>query len=164
MRGSVKEKVKGKVILASEAYLKIRNYCAYQERSHREVKQKLFSFGLRSSEVDEILARLITDGFLNEERFAKAFAGGKFRMKKWGRIKIQNELEMLGLTPRCVKKGLDEIDASDYRQTLQTLLKKKAETIEEDDTFKVKNRLSRFAIAKGYEPELVWSLLKDMFD
>jgi regulatory protein len=81
-----------KKITPTEAKGKIQRYCAYQERSHQEVRNKLYSFGLYSDEVDNLLTDLITDGFLNEERFAKAFAGGKFRMKKWGRIKIVNAL------------------------------------------------------------------------
>src|SRR5882672_10627124 len=88
---------KKKSISPAEALSKIYRYCAYQERSHREVKNKLFEYGLRSSEVDEILSQLITEGFLNEERYAKAFVGGKFRMMKWGRVKIQRALEMEGL-------------------------------------------------------------------
>lgn len=155
---------KKKKLSPADAIVKIRHYCAYQERSHKEVKQKLFKYGLRSDDVDEIMSRLITDGFLNEERFAKAFAGGKFRMKKWGRLKIQNELEMLGLTPRCVKRGLNEIDEQDYRKVLQYLLKKKIKMIDEENPFKKKNRLAQFAISKGYEPDLVWEFVKDLTD
>jgi regulatory protein len=84
MRSESKKKIN-----PAEARSKIYRYCAYQERSHQEVKSKLFDYGLRSNEVDEILAKLITDGFLNEERYAKAFVGGKFRMIKWGKLKIQ---------------------------------------------------------------------------
>jgi regulatory protein len=147
-----------------EALGKIYRYCAYQERSHREVKNKLFEYALRSSEVDEILAQLITEGFLNEERYAKAFAGGKFRMMKWGRLKIQRELEMEGLTPRCIARGLAEIDSKDYSKTLVQLLKKKSALVTEPNPFKKKNKIAQFAIGKGYEPELVWELIKDLFD
>jgi regulatory protein len=147
-----------------EALTKIYRYCAYQERSHREVKNKLFEYGLRYSEVDEILAHLITEGFLNEERYAKAFAGGKFRVMKWGRLKIQKELEMEGLTSRCIARGLAEIDSKDYSKTLLSLLKKKSALVSEADPFKKKNKIARFAIGKGYEPELVWEVIKDLFD
>src|SRR6476660_8604128 len=81
-----------------DALNKIFRYCAYQERSHLEVKNKLFEYGLSFTKVDEILSRLITEGFLNEERYAKAFAGGKFRIMKWGRLKIQRELESSGVS------------------------------------------------------------------
>lgn len=153
---------KKKKLSLTEALVKIRHYCAYQERAHKEVKQKLFEYGLYASEVDEILSQLITEGFLNEERFAKAFAGGKFRIKKWGRVKIQNELEMLGLTPRCIQRGLGEIDDRDYRKTLSQLLEKKFEEVNEPNAFKKRDKVARYAIGKGYEPELVWLLVKEL--
>ena len=158
------QKPESKRISISEALTKIYHYCAYQERSHREVKNKLFEYGLRSSEVDELLAQLITEGFLNEERYAKAFAGGKFRMMKWGRLKIQRELEMEGLTPKCIARGLAEIDSRDYSRTLSALIKKKSAQTSESDPFKKKNKIARFVIGKGYEPELVWGSINELFD
>ncbi len=146
---------------AAVAYGKIQHYCAYQERSHREVKNKLFGYGLYASEVDELISKLIEEGFLNEERFAKAFAGGKFRIKKWGRLKIKQELEMLGLTKRCVTIGLKEIDQSDYNKVLKALIKKKSSQTFETNPFKRKNIIARFVISKGYESELVWGILKE---
>jgi regulatory protein len=153
-----------KAITPAEALSKIYKYCAYQERSHKEVKNKLIEYGLRYGEADEILARLITEGFLNEERYAKAFAGGKFRMMKWGKLKIQKELEMQGLTSRCIRIGLNEIDAKDYSKTLASLVKRKWSQISETNVFKKKNKLARFIIGKGYEPELVWDLINQNFD
>lgn len=146
---------------AQEALVKIQSYCAYQERSHKEVKNKLFEYGLYSSEVDELVSKLIVDGFLNEERFAKAFAGGKFRIKKWGRLKIKQELEMLGLTKRCVATGLKEIDSSDYSKTLKSLIRKKATLMEESNLYKKRNLVARFVIGKGYESEIVWEMVKE---
>jgi regulatory protein len=146
----------------AEALGKIQRYCAYQERSHQEVKYKLHSYGLNSDEVDEIISRLIIDNFVNEERFAKAFAGGKFRIKKWGRNKIEHELESLGLTKNCITRGLKEIDPSDYKKTLHTLLKKKANEVSEENLYAKRNKIARFAISKGYEPELVWEMVKEL--
>lgn len=120
----------------------------------------MFEYGLYASEVDELISKVITDGFLNEERFAKAFAGGKFRIKKWGRLKIQQELEMQGLTKRCVAIGLKEIDPADYHKTLKALIQKKSAQISEPNPFKQKNMLAHYAISKGYEPEMVWEMLK----
>jgi regulatory protein len=145
----------------SEARQKIYRYCAYQERSHHEVRDKLYSYGLFKDEVEEILSQLITEGFLNEERFAKAFAGGKFRMQKWGRIKIIHELEARGLTPNCIKAGLKEIDEQSYLITLRELLNRKAGEISEENIFVKRDKLARYAIQKGFEPELVWSIIKD---
>ncbi len=146
----------------SEGLAKIQNYCAYQERSHKEVKSKLFDYGLYSTQVDEIVSQLIIDGFLNEERFAKAYAGGKFRIKKWGRIKIKHELKALGLTKNCIQRGLNEIEAADYSKTLKALLKKKAAESKESNPFKKRDKIARFAIGKGYEAELVWEYVKDI--
>lgn len=149
-----------KRLTPQEALARMYRYCAYQERSHQEVKNKLYTFGLFKSEVEELITRLITEGFLNEERFAKAFAGGKFRMQKWGRIKIVHELEARGLTKNCIKAGLREIDDDDYRSALQDLLDKKAAQIHEEDVFVKRDQLARYAIQKGFEPDLVWQLLK----
>ncbi|MDL5045850.1 regulatory protein RecX [Oscillatoria amoena NRMC-F 0135] len=145
-----------------EAKSKILRYCAYQERSHQEVKDKLYSFGLYSSAVNEIIAFLITAGFLNEERYARAFAGGKFRMKKWGRLKIIRELEGKGLTANCIRIGLREIDQADYMKALRSLVQKKASGIDEVNGFARRNKVARFAIQKGYEPELVWQAVKEI--
>ena len=145
-----------------EALSKIQRYCSYQERSHNEVRQKLFSFNLKSSEVDEILSQLIVSGFLNEERYAKAFAGGKFRMKKWGRLKIVHALEAQGLSKNCINSGLKEIDADDYEKTLHQILKKKNSELSEKNIYTLRDKLSKFAIQKGYEPDLVWRILKEM--
>lgn len=152
---------KRKRISPAEAVKKIQHYCAYQERSHREVRNKLFDYGLFDSEVDEITSKLIADGFLNEERFAKAFAGGKFRIKKWGKIKIERELEMLGVSKRNIDTGLKEINEFDYQKTLTSLLGKKSKEIKEKDIFHLKDKLARYAITKGYEPALVWTTLND---
>lgn len=145
-----------------ETLNKIFRYCAYQERSHREVKAKLFEFGLPSEKVDEIISYLITEGFLNEERYAKAFAGGKFRIMKWGRLKIQRELESSGVSARNVARGLAEIRSSEYSRTLLGLIKKKSNQVEDDSLFKKKNKVARFVIGKGYEPELVWEAVNDL--
>lgn len=151
-----------KKITPNEAKGKIQRYCAYQERCHQEVKNKLYEYGLYSNEVDQLLSELITEGFLNEERYAKAFAGGKFRMKKWGRIKITHALEAHGLSKNCVRIGLKEIDAEDYQITLNALLEKKSIEIEAENLFEKRDKLSKYAIQKGYEPELVWASLKQI--
>lgn len=118
--------------------------------------------GLFSSEVDEVLTYLITEGFLNEERFAKAFTGGKFRIKKWGRIKIIHALESRGLTKNCIRIGLKEIEEEDYYQTLTELLKSKIAELDESNIFVLRDKASKFAILKGYEPDLVWKVLKEL--
>ncbi len=153
-----------KRLTPAEAYSRICRYCAYQERSQKEVRTKLFSYGLFASDVDELIAKLIGDGFLNEERFAKAFAGGKFRMQKWGRNKIVHALEAHGLTRRCIARGLEEIDRAAYTSTLKALLTRKLKEHMESSRLKAGYRAGTFAIAKGYEPDLVWPLVRELTD
>jgi regulatory protein len=150
-----------KRLTPTEARKKIYRYCAYQERCHQEVKDKLYEFGLSSADVDEVLVHLIQENFLNEERFARAFAGGKFRLKKWGRLRIVRELEARDVSRNCIRLALQEIDEADYHATLRELLDKKKLALEEPDTFVRNDKASRYAIQKGYEPDLVWSILKN---
>jgi regulatory protein len=150
-----------KQISAEEARQKIWKYCAYQERCHQEVKTKLYEYGLHKGDVDEIISDLITQGFLNEERFAKAFAGGKFRMKQWGRVKITHELEARGLTPNCIRAGLKEIDEEEYVRTLEELVERKSSSLDEPDSFVLRDKVSRFLIQKGFEAHMVWRVLKE---
>lgn len=145
-----------------EAFVRLCRYCAYQERSHKEVRSKLFTLGLYASEVETVITRLITEGFLNEERFAKAFAGGKFRMNKWGKYKIKRAMEEHGLSARCIQYGLKEIDAATYSRTLSSLLSKKLKSLDEPNRIKRRSKAATFAIGKGYEPDLVWEILKEM--
>ena len=149
-------------VTALEATGKAQKYCVYQERSHQEVRAKLYSYGLWKTDVEEILTQLITDGFLNEERFAKAYAGGKFRIKHWGKNKIENELKFKGISKRCIQTGLKEIDFRDYRKALTQLIKKKNQTLVEPNIFKRRDRVSKFVIGKGYEAELVWSVVMEL--
>lgn len=145
----------------SEAKKKIYHYCAYQERCHQEVKNKLYGLGLGTTEVDEMISHLITEGYLNEERFARTFAGGKFRLKNWGKIKIVQELERKGLTQNCIKAGLSEIKSEDYVNTIETLLTKKLFVLDEPDLFVKRERIANYLIQKGFEPDIVWSIVKD---
>lgn len=154
------QKQSGK-LTPTEVTKKIYHYCAYQERCHQEVRNKLYDLGLGTSEVDEMISHLIGEGYLNEERFARAFAGGKFRLKNWGRIKIVRALESKGLTQNCIKAGLSEIDKDDYLNTIESLLEKKSLTIDEPDLFVRRERLANYLIQKGFEPDLVWSIVKD---
>jgi regulatory protein len=149
-----------KKITPEDARQKIYRYCAYQERCHQEVKSKLFEYGIDRHIADEIITDLITEGYLNEERFAKAFAGGKFRMKKWGKLKIERELEMRGLTPACIRSGLKEIDDNSYLDVLQKLIQSKWNNLSEPSEFIKKDKIAAYVIQKGFEPDLVWRILK----
>lgn len=145
----------------TEVRKKIYHYCAYQERCHQEVKNKLYDLGLGTTDVDEMISHLITEGYLNEERFARAFAGGKFRLKNWGKIKIVRALESKGLTQNCIKAGLSEIANEDYLNTIESLLIRKSSTLDEPDLFAKRERIANYLIQKGFEPDMVWPMLKD---
>jgi regulatory protein len=139
-----------------QALQKARHYCGYQERSHSEVKDKLYSFGLRKKDVETALATLIEENYLNEERFAIQFAGGHFRLKEWGRVKIRYELRQRQVSEYCIKKALASIDEEDYEQTLGRLAARKWEILEDEGNAYVRKRkLQDYLLQKGYEPDSV---------
>jgi len=154
---------KEKVLTKKSLLLKVSSFCAYQERTQDEVRNRLYSYGADEDLTEELIAELITENFINEERFAKTYAGSKFRLKKWGRNRIVKELENKGISPYCIKKGLEEIDANDYTRTLKALLDKKDEEEKEVNLYKRKYKLSLYVIRKGYEPELVWDVINELF-
>ena len=143
-----------------EALQKAKQYCAYQERCHSEVKEKLYSFGLYKKEVDELLSELITENYLNEERFAILFAGGKFRIKQWGRVKIKYALKQKQVSEYCIKKALAAIDESDYQKTLAKLFEQKLKTLKaEKNIFIKKRKLQDHLLQKGFETSIISKLI-----
>ncbi len=143
--------------LASE---KIRRWCAFQERSHFETRNKLFEYGLNSAEVDQLMAELISENFLNEERFAESFARGKFRIKHWGRIKIKLELKKRKVSDYSINKALGKIDETEYLQVLSNLISKKNLQIKEKDSFKKRYKLAQYAIGRGFENDLINDIIQ----
>ena len=150
---------KKKRLTRNEAKLKAADFCACQERSQRQVRDKLYSYGLQMDEVEEILLELITDDYLNEERFSKAYAGGKFRMKQWGRNKILQGLKGHKISEYCIKKGLEEIEEA-YYETLKALLIKKAQTIKLSNDYDRRYKIARYAVSKGFEATLIWEVIQ----
>lgn len=148
------------VIDFASVKIKIARYCAYQERSHLEVEQKLYSYGVTSAQVQEVLAWLITENYVNEERYATAFAGGKFRVKKWGKIKIANRLKQNKVSQYSIDKSLAHIENRDYLNTMEKLIRQKWETASADNVYELRNKVARYVINKGFEPEHVWELTK----
>lgn len=139
-----------------QALQKIKHYCGYQERCHAEVKSKLYSFGLWKKDVESIVSQLIEENYLNEERFAQMFAGGHFRLKQWGRVKIKHELKQKMVSEYCIKKGLKEIDEADYRKTILKLFEKKWKALKgEKNIFIKKTKATNYLLQKGYESALI---------
>lgn len=144
-----------------EVLVKIANFCAYQERSHREVKERLAELETFGDDADEMTAWLIENNYLNEERFAKIFAGSKFRQKKWGRLKIRQELKKRGVSDYSLRMGMNEIDPDDYYETLCELITKKAKEIKDSNPLIQKQKLVNFVLTKGFEQDLVWDAVNE---
>jgi len=145
-----------------QALQKLRQYCAYQERSHSEVIQKLWDLGVYKSEHDEIVSSLIEDDYLNEERFAMQFAGGKFRVKGWGRKKIYYALKEKKVSDYCINKALKSIDQNDYVKTLYQLAEKKYNSLKSEQYLIRKKKTTDYLLQKGYEPELITRIVKEI--
>ena len=149
------QKAKGSVT-TEQALQKLKYYCGYQERCHSEVKEKLYSLGLWQTQVEELISRLIEENYLNEERFARQYAGGKFRMKHWGKIKITYELKKKGISPYNIKKGLSDIDPEQYDTVFQKLSEEKFDSLSnEKNIFVKKRKLQDYLLQKGYERDLI---------
>jgi len=151
-----------KYLTKEQALQKLKQYCAYQERSHKEVEQKLWDLGVRRAEHQEIIATLIEENYLNEERFAIAFAGGKFRMNEWGRKKIFYALKEKGVSEYNIKKAMKEIDEEGYEKTLRHLAEKKYNQLKGDQYLVRKKKTVDYLLQKGYEQEFVSRILKDI--
>jgi len=141
--------------------LKAEYFCAYQERCQQEVRDKLYNWGLFSDEVEEVIADLISDNFLNEERFALAYVAGKFRMKGWGKRKIKLGLVQKRVSERLIRDAINSIDTADYYDVLFRLLKRKAALLKESDPYKRKVKLVQYALGKGYENDLIFDILNN---
>mgnify|MGYP000212037635 CR=1 FL=1 len=144
-----------------EATKVLEHFCAYQERCHKEVRTRLYEYGLHKEEVEELIYRLIESNFVNEERFAVAYARGKFCVKKWGRLKIKSELKLRQISDFCIKKGMAEINDADYEETLLQLIEKKRRDYRQ--TFNEYNRnrkIANYCFNKGYESSLIWELIQ----
>jgi regulatory protein len=141
-----------------EATRSIERYCAYQERCHKDVEDKLKSMGIIQLAIDEIIPHLIHHKFLNETRYAESFARGKFRIKKWGRVRIVRELKMKGLNERTIKEGLKEISNDDYEITFDTLSRKRLQQLTtETDKYKKRKKLADYLLYRGWESHLVYA-------
>jgi regulatory protein len=147
-----------------QALEKMRHFCAYQERCHEEVRLRLRAFPLTADEMEAVVSKLIEDDFLNEERFAVAWAGGKFRMLQWGRVRIRYELKRKGIGEYNIRKGLAAIDEEDYIATLERMARARWETERRGSGHELlkRQRLTAFLVRKGFEPDLVRELTERM--
>lgn len=151
---------KKKIYTPKQAKLKAESYCAYQERAQQEVRDKLYEWGLHQEDVEQIISDLISENFLNEERFAKAFVLGKFRMQAWGKIKIKQHLKAKRVSEPLIKIAMREIDLDDYEDKLEELIAKKLPSNISKLSLADKAKLVRYLQSKGYESDLIFAKLK----
>lgn len=139
---------------------KAMRYCAYRERCQKEVRQKLFELKCKPTEAETIIAYLVRENFINEQRFAAQYAGGKFRINKWGKIKIKLMLEQFDISPYNIRNALNQINMTDYQKAIVRQIKLNEAKLTEPDRIRRNSRISKAIISKGFEPELVWDLLR----
>ncbi len=141
--------------------LKLQSFCAYQERSHQEVRTKLLDMKIYGEDLELYIIALIEENFLNEERYACAIARGKFRIKKWGRIKIKYALKQEKISTYCIQQAMKEIDEDEYEKTLQHLAEKKLDTLSlEKNKFAKMTKLRNYLLQKGFEADLIQTIVQ----
>lgn len=143
-----------------EAKRKMEKYCIYQDRCHHEIEKKLREMGMIQQASEVIQLHLMEHGFVNEERFARSFARGKFKIKKWGKRRIINELKQRDISKYNIDAGLSEINQEDYEETLEEIGRKRFEMVRESNVFKKRKKVSDFLLRKGFESHKVYELLK----
>lgn len=158
----MRAKKQKKYLTRTEALQKLQRYCAYQDRCHQEVRSKLISLGVYGAELEEVIAELIQENFLNEERFARSYARGKFRFKCWGRLRIARELSSRQISEYLIRKALEEIPEEDYYQELQDFLARKLPQVSADNDFERKQKLAAYAQRRGFEPEYIWKAVNTL--
>ena len=147
-----------------EALKKMGRYCAYQDRCHKEVRQKLREMKMIPEAIDHIMAYLIEHDFLNEQRFADSFTRGKFRIKNWGKIRIVRELKQREISPYVIKKSLRQITDKEYFNVLDELTNKRLHALSDKTPLEKKQKLASYLLYRGWENELVYEKIRDSID
>ncbi len=147
--------------VVDEARKKLEHYCAYQERCHKEARQKLRDLRMIPEATDHIMVHLIQHNYLNEERFAKAFVSGKFRIKKWGKNRLVRELKFREISKYSMDTALKEIDLDDYYETLDTLVQKRIAQVNEKNIYKKKKKVLDYLLYRGWESQLIYEKLNE---
>ncbi|WP_334056268.1 regulatory protein RecX [Polaribacter sp. P097] len=153
-----------KSFTVDEIKRKIEQFCVYQDRCHKEVEQKMRDYELIPEAREMILLSLMQDNFLNEERFAKSFARGKFRIKNWGKQRIIRELKFREISAYNIKTALKEIDEQEYLDTIYRITEKRSQSILETNSYKKKKKLIDFLMRKGFENELIFKTVNDILE
>jgi regulatory protein len=151
-----------KIYTVHEIKRKIEQYCVYQDRCHKEVEQKMKDYNLIPEAKEMILLSLMKDNFLNEERFSKSFARGKFRIKSWGKQRIVRELKFRDISAYNIKTALKEIEDEEYIATIYRVTENRNNVISEPNTYKRKKKLIDFLMRKGFESELIFKTVNEV--
>jgi len=150
-----------KTYTVDEAQKKLENYCAYQERCHKEVRNKLREMRMIPEAIDNIMVHLIQQNYLNEERFAKAYVRGKFRIKKWGKNRLLRELKFRQISKYSIDSAMKEIDLDDYYLTLDELVIKRIDQVNEKNIYKKKKKVADYLLYRGWESHLIYEKLNE---
>ncbi len=151
-----------KQLTPEQTLQKLKHFCAYSERSHADVKEKLYELGVSKKNHDEIMSTLIEEDYLNEERFALAFASGKHRINQWGRTKIKYVLQQKKISPYCIIKALKQIEEEAYMKMLEKLATEKYASLKSDQYLVRKKKTMDYLLQKGYEPELINTVIRQI--
>ena len=154
--------ISNKTYTVEEALLKLQNYCSYQERCHQDVQQKLIGMQMIPEAIDQIMVHLLEHNFLNEERFAKTYVSGKFRIKKWGRRRLTLELKKKDISKFNINQALTEIDEVEYIETFNALAEKRLHSIKETNKLKKKKKLADYLLYRGWESHLVYEKVNEL--
>ncbi len=145
-----------------ETVQRIKQWCDLQERAQQEVRDKLYQWGIHRNEVESVIAELISGNYLNEERFARAYVSGKFRIKRWGRNKIVHSLKYKQISSYCIRLGLREIDEDEYSRVIHDLIEKKSNQVKSTNPLQHRHKIAAYLVQRGYEPDLVWQQLNNL--
>lgn len=145
-----------------EAKTKLAAYCAYQERCQEEVRTKLAERKIFGEDAENLIVLMIEEGFLNEERFARAFARGKFKLNQWGKNKIQQELKWRKISPYCIKQAMNEIDGEDYWQTILKLATRKSQSTKASSPLVLRYKITAYLMSRGFETDLIEEALNEV--
>jgi regulatory protein len=148
--------ISNKTYTVDEALSRLQSYCAYQERCHKEVHQKLKSMNMIPLAIDEIIVKLIKQNYLNESRFAKTYVHGKLRIKKWGRHRLKRELKQRDVSSNIIRLTINDIDEQEYLSIFNALAEKKVASLTDTNLFKRKKKLTDYLLYRGWESALVY--------
>ena len=148
-----------KVYTIKEATERIQSYCAIQDTCQSDVERKMKEWGISDEIIENIVTDLILDKFVNEERFSESFCRGKFRIKRWGKVKIKNELKIKKISNNCIDKGLLQIEKKEYMKVLKDLYLKKRDSLKDTNQFIRKGKIAKHLQQKGFESKLIWELI-----